>query len=394
MISEISVKKSNMLSSSSSSSTRCRSFFVFPILFAVVLLPALSSADKRHVISFRSPGLYPEGLTWDPREQHFLVGSLHSRTIHSVSDAGVIETLISDPDLPENATILGLAVDSTNRRLLACIHSLQPHLPFSALAAYDLRSGGRRIFLSPLPSLSGDDEDIARDVANDVAVDYKGNAYVTNSAKNFIWKVDRDGAASIFSRSPVFNSQPVAADADETFRDCGLNGIVYISNGYLLVVQSNTGKVFKVDEESGTARLVLLNRDLIAADGVARRKRDGTIMVVSQKKLWLLKSQDSWSEGVVYDEIDLDVEGFPTAVTVAGRDRIYVLYGKVMEGIMKSYKGEGVREWFGIEEVWSDKEGGEDKVWLYVLIGFGFAYFCFWRFQMKNLITNMDKKIT
>ncbi|KAG7563199.1 hypothetical protein ISN44_As10g000330 [Arabidopsis suecica] len=384
--------KANM----SSSSTRCRSFFVFPILFAVVLLGLLipSSADKRHVINFRSPGLYPEGLTWDPRDQHFLVGSLHSRTIHSVSDAGVIETLISDLDLPENATILGLAVDSTNRRLLACIHSLPPLPPFSALAAYDLRSGGRRVFLSPLPSLPGDDEDIARDVANDVAVDFKGNAYVTNSAKNFIWKVDRDGAASIFSRSSLFNSQPVAADADASFRDCGLNGIVYISKGYLLVVQSNTGKVFKVDEESGNARLVLLNGDLIAADGMARRQRDGTIMVVSQKKLWLLKSQDSWSEGVVYDEIDLDLEGFPTAVTVGERDRIYVLYGRVMEGIMGSYKEEGPREWFGIEEVWSEKEGGEDKIWLYVLIGFGFAYFCIWRFQMKKLITNMDKKIT
>ncbi|KAL1208285.1 hypothetical protein V5N11_034998 [Cardamine amara subsp. amara] len=378
------------------SSTRCRSSLLISVLFAVVLvaLPIPSSATKRHVINFRSPGLYPEGLTWDPSGQHFLVGSLHSRTIHSVSDAGVIETLISDPDLPENATILGLTVDSTNRRLLAAIYCVPPLLPFSALAAYDLRNGGRRIFLSTLPSLPGDDQDIARDVANDVTVDFKGNAYVTNSAKNFIWKVDRDGAASIFSTSPLFNSQPVAPDADATFRDCGLNGIVYISRGYLLVVQSNTGKVFKVDEESGTARLVLLNGDLIAADGIARRRSDGTIMVVSQKKLWFLKSQDSWIEGVVYDEIDLDVEGFPTAVTVAGRDRIYVLYGRVMEGIMGSYKEGRVREWFGIEEVASEKEGGDDKIWLYGLIGFGFAYFCFWRFQMKKLITGMDKKTT
>ncbi|VVB03739.1 unnamed protein product [Arabis nemorensis] len=370
------------------------STLILSILFAVVLvgLPIPSSASNRHVINFRSPGLYPEGLTWDPSEQHFIVGSLHSRTIHSVSDAGVVHSLISDPDLPENSTILGLAVDSTNRRLLAAIHSAPSLLPFNALAAYDLRTGGRRIFLSPLPSLAGDDQEIARDVANDVAVDYNGNAYVTNSAKNFIWKVDRNGVASIFSRSPLFNSQPVAADADETFRDCGLNGILYNSKGYLLVVQSNTGKMFKVDEDSGTARLVLLNGDLVAADGMARRRRDGTVMVVSQKKLWLLKSQDSWSEGVIYDEIDLDVEGFPTAVTVAGQDRVYVLYGRVMEGIKRAYKDGEVREWFGIEEISSEKESGEDKIWVYVLIGLGFAYFCFWRFQMKRLITNMDKK--
>lgn len=88
------------------------------------------------------------------------------------------------------------------------------------------------------------------------------------------------------------------------------------------------------------------------------------------------------------------MEGFPTAVTVAGQDRVYVLYGRVMEGIMGSYKDGEEREWFGIEEVSSEKESGEDKVWVYVLIGLGFAYFCFWRFQMKKLITNMDKKTT
>lgn len=386
--------KANM----TTTSTRCRSSLLISILFAVVallLLPTPSSATNRHVINFRSPGLYPEGLTWDPSGQHFIVGSLHSRTIHSVSDAGVVQTLISDPFLPENATILGLAVDSSNRRLLAAIHCLPPLLPCSALAAYDLRGGaGRRIFLSPLPSLPGDDGAVLRDVANDVAVDYNGNAYVTNSAKSFIWRVDRDGAATIFSRSPAFNSQPVAPDADASFRDCGLNGIVYNSKGYLLVVQSNTGKMFKVDEETGTARMVLLNGDMVAADGVARRRRDGTVVVVSQKKLWYVKSQDSWSEGVIYDEVELDVEGFPTAVTVAGQDRVYVLYGRVMEGIMGSYKDGEEREWFGIEEVSSEKESGEDKVWVYVLIGLGFAYFCFWRFQMKKLITNMDKKTT
>ncbi|KAJ0240516.1 Uncharacterized protein HA466_0221420 [Hirschfeldia incana] len=374
-------------------STRC--ILLLSILLPLVLLSLLtpSSATKRHVINFRSPALYPEGLIWDPSTQHFLVGSLHSRTIHSVSDAGVVQTIISDPFLPENATILGLAVDSGNRRLLAGIHCAPPLLPCSALAAYDLHRGGRRIFLSPLPSL--DNQDTVRDIANDVAVDHKGNAYVTNSAKNFIWKVDSNGVASIFSTSPLFNSQTVVPDADASFRDCGLNGIVYDSRGYLLVVQSNTGKMFKVDGESGEARLVSLDRDLVAADGVARRGRDGRVVVVSQKKLWFVESRDSWGGGVVYDEVELDVEGFPTAVTVAGKDRVYVLYGRVMEGIMGSYKDGEAREWFEIEEVMSEKEGGDDdKVGVYVLVGLGFAYFCFWRFQMKKLITNMDKKIT
>ncbi|XP_027361746.1 uncharacterized protein LOC113869562 [Abrus precatorius] len=341
-------------------------------------------AGNLHVINFRSPNLYPEGLTWDPTGQHFLVGSLTHRTISAVSDAGVVETLISDPSLPENVTVLGMAVDSRNNRVVAALHALKPLPPFNALAAYDLRSGNR-IFLSVLPS-SGDPSE--RPVANDVAVDFKGNAYVTNSAGNYIWKVNAKGEAWIFSNSSRFTEHPV--DRDTTYSYCGLNGIAYVSNGYLLVVQSNTGKMFKVDADDGTARHVLLSEDLVCPDGVALRS-DGVVLVVSPEsnKLWFLKSNDGWGQGAVFDKIDLDLEGYPTSVVVGERDRMYVLYGSVKEGILGNLE----RESFRIEEVKSPKESEGENVWMYVMIGFGLAYFLYWRFQMGQLVKNMDKKI-
>ncbi|XP_022725796.1 uncharacterized protein LOC111282111 [Durio zibethinus] len=360
----------------------------FIFLIIIVLIGVV--AGKTHVINFRWQNLYPEGMAWDPSAQHFIVGSLNQRTIHSVSDAGVVETLISDPTLPENVTVVGLAVDSTKKRLLACLHSISPLPPFDALVAYDLRTR-RRLFLSLLPS--DPDSSISstsrrRDVANDVAVDFKGNAYVTNSVGNFIWKVNENGEASIFSRSPLFSRYPSVMDQNHPFNDCGLNGIAYVSKGYLLVVQSNTGKMFKVDADDGRARLVLLNKDLVMPDGIAIR-RDGVVLVVSTQKLWFLKSDDSWGEGVVYDETALDVEGFATSVVVGEEGRVYVLYGHVLEGIMG--KGEG-RERFEIVEVRSEKESSGEHVWVFVLVGFGLAYFSFWRFQMRQLVKNMDKK--
>lgn len=147
--------------------------------------------------------------------------------------------------------------------------------------------------------------------------------------------------------------------------------------------------MFKVDADDGTARLVLLNKDLKGADGIAMR-RDGVVLVVSYYKLWFLKSQDSWGEGVVYDENDLDKEKFATGVAVGGEERVYVLNGHVREGIMGNL--EGGRERFSIEEVRSKKESEEERVWIYVLVGFGLAYFLFWRFQMRQLIGNMNKK--
>ncbi|KAL6187628.1 hypothetical protein ACLB2K_039026 [Fragaria x ananassa] len=357
--------------------------FVFSVLFIVLpsTIPIQTQANKPHVINFRSPNLYPEGIAYDPSAQHFIVGAQRHRTIYSVSDAGVVDLLVSDTDLPENVTFLGLAVDTVNNRFLAAVQAMEPVPPFSALAAYDLRTR-RRLFLTPLPSADGD---ASRQIATGVAADFKGNAYVTNAATNFIWKVNSEGDASIFSRSPLFSAYPV--DPESPFSFCGLNGIAYVSKGYLLVVQSNTGKLFKVDAEDGTAREVLLPENLPLADGIAMR-RNGDIVVNSPNKMWFLKSQDNWSEGVVYDKTELEVDRFPTSVAVAAEDRVYVIYGHFLEGTA----GNSEREMFSIAEVRSEKESKEETVWIYVLVGLGLAYFMVWRFQMRQLVGNMNKK--
>ncbi|KAF6169009.1 hypothetical protein GIB67_038506 [Kingdonia uniflora] len=362
----------------SSPSTLSSSLLFF---IAITLLSIGHTAARRpHIINFKSPNLYPEGLTYDPVSQHFVVGSLHHRSILSVSDAGVVETLIYDPQLPENVTILGLEIDSVNRRLLAVIHAMDHLQPFNALASYDLYSHSR-IFLAPLL----DDSSVVRPIANDVTVDFKGNAYVTNAAGNFIWKVSSSGDSSIFSRSPAFTKYSIYPNRPYSF--CGLNGIAYLSKGYFLVVQSNTGKMFKVDEEDGGARLVLLSRELPAADGIALRS-DGIVVVVSQQKAWLLQSTDSWGEAMVYDEIDLEIEKFATSVTIRGDDKAYVVYGHIDEGKL----GKAERAEFSIAEIESVKGNEEEVIWVFVLIGLGLAYFMYWRFQMGQLVKSLNKK--
>ncbi|GMP59155.1 hypothetical protein CsSME_00022549 [Camellia sinensis var. sinensis] len=354
--------------------------FFFFFFFAFV---SPTFARKPHVINFRSPNLYPESLSWDPTAQHFVVGSHRHRTLLSVSDAAVVDTLIFDPSLPPNTTVLGVSVDMLRRRLLAVLHSFPPLPSFNALAAYDLRSPDRRrLFLALLHDPTTSDD---RPIANDVAVDFSGNTYVTNAAGNFIWKVTVDGEPSVFSRSQAFTSHPV--EVGKMYSFCGLNGVVYINKGYLLVVQTNTGKMFKVNAEDGTARTVLLNKDLTAADGIAVRS-DGVVVVVSQHKAYFIKSDSSWSEGVVFDETALEAGRFATSVTVGGNERVYVLYGHVDEGI----HGNGEREEFSIVEIESEEENKEDNVWIYILIGLGMVYFFFWRFQMRQLVTNMNKK--
>ncbi|KAL9246663.1 hypothetical protein vseg_020169 [Gypsophila vaccaria] len=148
--------------------------------------------------------------------------------------------------------------------------------------------------------------------------------------------------------------------------------------------------MFKVDAVNGAATSVKLPKDLTLADGIAV-KEDGVVVVVSMNEAWVLKSEDGWAQGVVIDEITLEREGFPTSVSVGGEGRVYVIYGYVEEGMKVISEGEE-REWFRIEEVvWKSESGGE-IVWAVVMIGLGLVYFLFWRFQMGQLVKNMDKK--
>lgn len=360
----------------------------FSLLILLLLSPFPDPTHARdpHIIKFKAPGLYPEGITWDPSGQHFIVGSLRGGTFHSISDAGVVETLTLSLSLdssfsgfPENTTILGLAVDHRRNRLLAAVNTPAPHL-----ASFDLgRSSLRLLFLSPLPSSS----DLTA-VANDVTVDASGDAYVTNSGGNIIWKIDVNGNPSILSKSPLFSHYPV--DHTSPYSYCGLNGVVYVpSKGYLLLVQTNTGKMFKVDAVDGTARTVNLPEHyLTLADGIALRD-DGVVLVVSMDNAWFLKSDDSWGSGAVIDKIALDREGTPTSVTLGGGGRAYVIYGYVQEG-MKGNEEE--REWFRIEEAQTKRDSEGESVWPYVFIGLGLVYVVFWRFQMGQLVQKMDQK--
>ncbi|PIN02797.1 hypothetical protein CDL12_24687 [Handroanthus impetiginosus] len=350
------------------------------ILLTLILLflAAPTHCRKRHVIDIRWPNLYPESFTWDPKSDHFIAGSLRRPQLISVSDAGVVSALLSDDSLPSNSSFVGISLDPRLHRLLVVVRGFSP--PFSALVSYDLPTF-RQLFLTPLddllPSAIG---------ANDVAVDYSGNAYVTDSVNDVIFKVTEQGKATILSRSQAFKSYPVV-DHTVPYHNCGLNGVIYNPKGYLLVTQSNTGRLFKVSVDDGAARRVILNKDLTAADGIAVRG-DGVVLVVSQHKLYFLKSQDSWSEGVVFDETALEEERHASAVSVGAENRVYVLYGHVNEGMM----GNTERDEFSIVEVESEKESKEENVWIFVLIGVGLVYFLIWRFQMRQLVQDMNKK--
>ncbi|XP_073006663.1 uncharacterized protein [Typha latifolia] len=331
------------------------------VLFLIPLFVDPALARGRHVITFSGRGIQPSGLAWDPTAQHFLVGSLLLPAVSSVSDAGVFEILVSDPSLGASSPAVAVAVDDRRRRLLVAFS--QP----PSLAAYDLRSPipHSRLFAAHLPDSSADPGGVAVDWAT-------GDAFVT--AGDRIWRIDTDGKPSLLSRSAIYEP--------------GLGGLAHVSKGFLLAVQVSTGRVIKVDEEDGAAKAAI---GAGGGDSIAVRS-DGSAVAAGGRRTTWLTSDDGWAEVAAYDEAAVE-KGTARGVAIREGKKAYVLVSPETEEGSSGTDGEEYngKRW-RIEEVEWGREGEGEMVWGFVLLGLGLAYFLYWRFQMRQLVSNMNKK--
>lgn len=181
-----------------------------------------------------------------------------------------------------------------------------------------------------------------------------------------------EGIVSDFSRSAIYGDE-------------GLVGVAHVRKGFLLVVQRKMGAIFKVDEENGAAKEVIgrnWRTPTPEMQGVAVMA-DGTAVVASGVGVRMVQSRDGWAEAAVTGEVKAEEGKKFKGVTVREGKRAYVLVTPA-----KEEEGDGLGS--RIEEVEWEEEG--DLLWLMVPVGFGLAYFLYWRFQMKQLISNMNKK--
>jgi hypothetical protein len=219
--------------------------------------------------------------------------------------------------------------------------------------------------------------------ANDVAVDTEGNVYVTNCKANFLWKVTKDGNPSVFVKDVEFTSQPIIVDSPPIAVTCGLNGIVFHKNGYLLVAQTNSGALFRVTLNPKTVHLVTMEDKLPMADGMALRE-DGTLVVVSTTIVWLLRSTSNWMTAEILDTVSLNSSDFITSVTVK-RDSVYVLPSFLSHT--------SPRETFELREIVFPTEAGDnDPLWLIGLLLLAVFVVAMWRLQMGNFYTQFKRK--
>lgn len=201
-------------------------------------------------------------------------------------------TLVKDVDLAGNAS-LGIVIDRRRNRLLVAVADLLGNR-YSALAAYDM-STWRRVFLA---ELSGQSEE--RSFADDVAVDAQGNAYVTDAKGSKIWKVDVNGKIVSTIESPLFTPPGWYNNL------VALNGIVYHPDGFLIVIHTFSGLLYKIDLTAADGDDSNSKVTVVGVTGGTLRFGDGLellsptkIVVAGSPSAKLVESSDGWRTATV-----------------------------------------------------------------------------------------------
>jgi hypothetical protein len=224
-------------------------------------------------IVIKHRNLFPEGVEYDQERGHFLVGSMTEGTVFRVADDGTLEPFIEDDELLMS---IGIEIDHINDRLL--VANTSPSEEAGMLGAYDLETG-QRIFMADLSDLHPS----TIIVANDVAVDTNGIAYVTDYRAPVIYRVDMEGKASVFIE-------------DESF--IYLNGIVAHPDGYL-ILGAYSDRLFKIPLQEPEVIEIELADDIPwfeITDGMILHPDGSLIMVTFPGSLICrLNSDDNWT---------------------------------------------------------------------------------------------------
>jgi outer membrane protein assembly factor BamB len=285
--------------------------FVAALAFVLVPWPATAAPTNNFPARIDLPdGFFPEGIE-SGRGTSVFVGSIVDGAIWR----GDVRTGSGDVFAAgdQGRASIGIAYEASRNRLW--VAGGGPSITGAGagdVRVYDASSGELlRTFAIPAPA----DPNVR--FLNDVAVT-RDAVYVTDSfnPQLVVIPLPADGSLPGVNDATLLT---VTGDFVQTTPGANLNGIV-AKNGALVVAQSNTGKLFRVDPATGTAEGVDLGGTppLSNADGLELRGH--LLFVVRNNNVVTVVRLDSeLTSGVVLGDITGELDTPSTATVAAGR---------------------------------------------------------------------------
>jgi sugar lactone lactonase YvrE len=272
------------------------------VALALALTTSVAAAAAAFPATIRLPrGFQPEGIAI--RGNTFYVGSIPTGAVYRGNvRTGQGAVLVQGAS---GRAAIGVAIDNRNRLFVA-------GGPTGRAFVYNARSGAliRSYMLASAPTF-----------INDVVVTRTG-AYFTDSQKRVLYRVTIGGRGALAESAQTI---PLTGDF-ELETGFNANGIDATPNGrWLVIVQSNTGELFRVHPSTGATREIALGGATVPnGDGILL---DGRTLYVVQNQLnqiAVLRVNAALTSGTVRTRITDSRFAVPTTIDDHGR-RLYAV---------------------------------------------------------------------
>jgi sugar lactone lactonase YvrE len=242
------------------------------------------------VFALPAGGGFPEGIAYDENTGDFYVGSTIDGTIYRGNiTTGQVETFLPGGT---GRVAVGLALDENGRLFVAGGET-------GAVAVYDTGTGQQ--LLEVVNGLA------PNTFLNDVDISPAGVAYITDSFNPLLYRIVATAVPSgLGTPAPVPTTDALEVFVDFTTTGFDLvksgfnaNGIVATPDGqYLLLVQTNTGALYRVDAATGeTIQVDLGQGSLPGGDGL--ELDDQTLYVVREGQITIVTLGADYATGSV-----------------------------------------------------------------------------------------------
>jgi hypothetical protein len=271
---------------------------------AVLAAAPAAPANLQRIRSHELPGphAFPESIGVDRATRAFFTGSLIDGTVYrGTLDAPKARVFLAAGS-DGRTNVAGVKVDRHRRVWLADAFN-------GRVLVYDRAGRLRHTF-----ALAGPGSPTVNDIAF-----AGGVAYVTDSARPFLYRIRLRAASTPGTTTiqPWLDVSPTVSYATgDGPRGVNLNGIVASRDGRtLLVVQTNTGALFRIDVGSRQINRVDVDgTNLLFGDGLLRLGNTLYVARNAANEIVELKLRADWHEAVVTTIISNHRLAFPTAL--------------------------------------------------------------------------------